>query len=146
MASKICNIVNINLASIVIEIMMWITYTAFFGYMVCAETIYRSVPSLLIFSLLTLMVMAIAILELYGTAKKHIGTMIAANVIRWIKGFIINFLMWTIIKLFTSGLLYRIQLAFGIVFNFWDICKIILLAKIIQSMRKEDDSRITNSV
>ena len=141
MASKICNIVNINLASIVIEIMMWITYAAFFGYLACAEMIYIFVPKLLTFSLVILMIMVMLLLELYGTAKKHQETMNAAIVIRFIK--LVS--SRTIIELITSGLLYL--WTFGLMLVFWDIYKIILEKIIIESMKKEDDDTdITSSV
>lgn len=134
-ASKTILKTNILMFSIFIDLILWSTLSTIFGYLAGDHYFGWRLQNgaIVAFVFATLTTLAMLGLEVYGTSKKHMESMIACIVIRCIRG--MNFLC---IAVAVGEGYYTYLVAIFIICMLWDLLRFKAGVKMISMIKKEN--------
>jgi hypothetical protein len=134
MASKTVLKTNTLTVTIFIELILWITLSTIFGYLVGDHWYHLGAPAIVAFVFATLTTLAMLGLEVYGMSKKHMESMNACIVIRSVRCMIFLCIAVAVGQdYYNQGLV-----TIFIICMLWDLMRIKSEVKIISLIKKEN--------
>jgi len=134
MASKTILKTNTLTVAIIIELILWITLSTIFGYLVGDHWYHLDAAAIVGFVFATLTTLAMLGLKIYGTSKKHMESMNACVLIRSIRCMIFLCIAVAV----GQGYYNQGLVTIFIICMLWDLMRIKSEVKIISLIKKEN--------